>query len=280
LIDVPTVLRRKPEICLIDGLAYDNPPGARNAHRWQDVEELLQAGISVIATVNVQYIREKQSQVEAIRGKVVQESVPEAFIRTADEIEVVDAPPEYAVNHSTLKDGSSVNAEEFARQLSELRQIALLLAAEVVDYQLQQYMQRHGIHEHYGTHERVLVCITPRSNASVMLRRGRRQAERFHGELHVIHVEQDEMKPEDRIRIDQNLAVARDLGARVEVLRDEDPVHAILGYSGEHGITQIFLGHSQRRGWLERLRSNPVERLILEAEGIDIRVFPNVELPQ
>jgi two-component system sensor histidine kinase KdpD len=93
-IDLDQVLRRHPTVCLIDGLAYRNPLGSKHTQRWQDVEELLAAGISVVTSINLQYVKERQAQVEAIRGKVVQDSVPESFIRAADEIELVDAPPE------------------------------------------------------------------------------------------------------------------------------------------------------------------------------------------
>src|SRR5512140_896748 len=188
-IDLPAVLRRHPQVCLIDGLAYRNPPGSERPQRWQDVEELLAAGISVITSVNLQYVHERQKQVEAIRGKVVKESVPEAFLRTADEIEVVDAPPEYCVTRS-LQGGATpaLDPARLERQLSELREIALLLTAEVVDQQLEDYLRRRGIAQVYGTHERILVCVTPRSNASLMIHRGRRQADRFHGDLHVVYV--------------------------------------------------------------------------------------------
>jgi two-component system sensor histidine kinase KdpD len=277
-IDVPAILRRRPQVCVIDGLAYDNPAGALNAHRWQDVRELLNSGISILTSVNLQYVRDRQPQIEAIRGKVVQESVPEAFIMTADEIEVVDAPPEYAVTRSLQ--GSAQDPGELARQLSELREIALLLAAEVVDHQLELYLRRQGIEQHYGTHERVLVCITPRSSARFMIYRGRRQADRFHGELHVIYVEQEEMSLADQDHIEEYLRFARDVQANVEVVRGEDPVRAILRFAEQNGITQIFVGHSRRRGWLDRIRPNPVERLILEAEGMDIRIFPNAEAAQ
>jgi two-component system sensor histidine kinase KdpD len=272
VVDVLAVLKRRPQVCIIDGLAFDNPAGARNRYRWQDVEELLAAGISVLTSVNIHYIQELQPRIEAIRGKVVRDSVPQAFIKTADEIEVVDAPPEYAATRSRQRDE---NPQKFAKQLSELREIALLLAAEVVDYQLEQYMQRQGIDEHYGIHERVLVCVTPRSNAAVMIRRGRRQADRFHGDLHIVYVEQEEMNVQDRNRIEENLSIAREVHAHVEVLHGNDPVQSILRYAAEHGITQIFLGHSQRQGWLDRLRANPVERIILDAEAMDVRIFPN-----
>jgi two-component system, OmpR family, sensor histidine kinase KdpD len=274
-IDVDAVLRRHPQVVLIDGLAHQNPPGSKNAQRWQDVEQLLAAGISVITSVNLQYIKEKQKQVEAIRGKSVKDSVPEAFVRTADEIELVDAAPEHCVSHS-IEDGNSVlNASQVERQLSELREIALVLAADVVDHQLEEYLHGQGIQQHYGMHERILVCVTPRSNAALMIRRGRRQADRFHGELYVVYVQQDDLKPEDQAVLEANLAAAREDNAHVETLHAEDPIAAILQFAAQHGITQIFVGHSQQSGFLGRWKATPVERLIKEAEGIDIRIFPH-----
>ena len=267
-LDLDTIIRRKPSLCLIDGLAYRNPPGSRNAERWQDVDELLKAGISVLTSINLQYIQERQAQVESIRGRRVEDSVPESFLKKADEIEIVDAPPEYCMTK-----GEPATADE-ARQLSQLREITLVLAAEVVDHQLEDYLRRHGIEQTYGAQERVLVCVTPRSNASLMIHRGKRQASRFHGELYVAYVEQGELSAQDQHRLSQNLDLARDVGAHVELLRGQDLVAAILRYATAHGITQIFVGHSQRRGLLDRLRPDPVERLILEADGIDVRVFP------
>jgi len=275
-VDVDAVRRRRPAVCLIDGLAYSNPPGSKNRERWQDVEELLDAGISVTTTINLQYIQEKQAQVEAIREKRVLDSVPERFIRQADEIEIVDAPAEYSV--TVTEDGERVHSEEAARlqqQLSELREIALVLVAEVVDHQLENYLRQQGIEQNYGTHERILVCVTPRSNASLMISRAKRQSARFHGELFVAYVEQDRLTPEDRTTLEGNLEAARKANAHVEILHGEDPVAAILRFAEKEGITQIFVGHSQQGGWIRSWRPNPVERLILEAEGIDVRVFPN-----
>jgi two-component system sensor histidine kinase KdpD len=277
-IDVDAVLRRHPKICLIDGLAYQNPPGSKHAERWQDVNELLSAGISVITSINLQYIREKQAEVEVIRGKKVQDSVPEAFIRTADEIELVDAPPEYCVPLSAEAGSpSALDASQLEHQLSQLREIALVLAADVVDHQLEEYLLQHGINQIHGTRERILVCITPRSNASLMILRARRQADRFHGELYTVYVQQDVLNPEDQATLDRNLAAAREANSQVEILHSEDPVEAILQFAARHGITQIFVGHSQRQRW--RWKANPVERLIRDAEGIDIRVFPHDGAP-
>ncbi len=269
--DLGAVIARHPQVCLIDGLAYRNLPGSKNSYRWQDVEELLSAGISVITSINLQYVKERQAQVEAIRGKRAKDSTPEEFIRSADEIELVDAPPEYCLTRS------DDNIDE--GKLSSLREIALLLAADVVDRQLEQYLRRHGIEQMFGTHERILVCVTPRSNASLMIRRGKRQAERFHGELFVVYVQQDEIAAADQRGLDENLRLAREAGAEVEVLHGEDAIAAILQYALARGITQLFVGHSGRSGWLGRWRLSAVERLILEADSMDVRIFPQQEQP-
>ncbi len=266
-IDMAALLRRHPGVCLIDGLAYRNPPGSKHPHRWQDVEELRQAGISVITSINIQYIEERQREIELIRGKSVSDSVPESFIRTADEIEVVDASPEYCATRSIEGDEQ--------RQLSELREIALVLAADVVDHQLEQYLHQQGGAQMYGAQERILVCVTPRSSAREMIHRARRQADRFHGDLYVVYVEQDNLNEADQRLIRENLDYAHQAKARVELLSGEDPIESILDFASKHGITQIFVGHSKQTGWSSRLRANPVERLIMEADGIDIRVFPN-----
>jgi two-component system, OmpR family, sensor histidine kinase KdpD len=274
-IDVPAVLRRRPETVLVDGLAYANPPGSSHPQRWQDVEDLLSAGVSVITSVNLQYVAERQAQVEAITGRSVADSVPESFLRTADEIELVDAPPEYCVSRlSRSADSSAADLVRLERRLSELREIALLLAAEVVDQQLEDYLRRAGIEHVYGTHERILVCITPRSHALLMIRRGRRQADRFHGEFYAVHVRQTGLSPADQTVLEENLRAAREARARVEILEGADPIRTILEFAVRHGITQIFVGHSPGSGWRARLKANLVERLILEAEGIDVRVFP------
>lgn len=270
-LDGDAIRRRRPTVCLIDGLAYSNPPGSRHEQRWQDVEDLLAAGISVITTINVQYIAEKQARVEAIRAKKVAASVPQSFLLQADDIEVVDAPPEYCVERSGHLD---IPADVLARQLSELREIALVFAAEVVDAQLAEYLKRHGIEQSYGAHERILVCITPRSNAALMIGRARRQADRFHGDLFVAYVEQPELSPEDRAMLEQNVETARAANANLVILNGEDVVASILRFAAQEGITQIFVGHSLRTGFWQRMRPNPVERLILESHGIDVRVFP------
>jgi two-component system sensor histidine kinase KdpD len=251
-IDMDAVLRRHPGVCLIDGLAWENSAGSRNAHRWQDVEELLGAGISVLGTVNLQYIAEYADRVAEITGKRARETAPLAFLHRADEIEIVDAPSK-----------------------DTLRELALLAAADVVDRQLEHYLEREGIPFQWGTQERILVCVTARSDGSEMIASGARNARRFHGELFVVYVEQRGLTRADEEQLGRNLEAAREAGARVEELHGDDPVDAILRFATEHGVTQIFIGHSGRGGWRSRLMGTPVDRLIRRSEGMDVQVFPH-----
>ncbi len=272
VMDTAAILKRHPAVCLVDGLAYDNPPGSPHPFRWQDVNELLEAGISVITSINIQYIDDLRERVSRITGKQVTQTVPHSFLNSADEIVVVDAPPETAI----ARDGQSANGGESPEQkLSELREIALLLAADVVDKQLEAYLRRNGIPQTFGAQERILVAITPRANAGPMIASGKRNADRFHGDLTVIYVRQAEISAADQDALERNLAIARAAQARIEILDGQDPVETLLAYAHEHGITQIFLGHSTREQWWERFTGTPLDRLIRGAHDIDVRVFPH-----
>jgi two-component system sensor histidine kinase KdpD len=267
-IDLVALFRRHPEVCLIDELANDNPPGSRNRQRWQDLQELLDRGISVITAVNLQHIREQQDAVERITGKRAPQSVPEDFLKEADEIEVVDAPPEILLGRTG---NSGIPA---ARQLAELRELALLLAADVVDSQLQIYLDSHGVAARWGAQERILVCLTPHSNAAEMLRSAYRNALRFHGALLAAYVEQEGLRPNEREKLEQHLARARELGAEVHSLKGADFVETLLDFAREQRITQVFLGHTGRDQRFAFLRG-PVDRLIDAAEDFDLRLFPH-----
>jgi two-component system, OmpR family, sensor histidine kinase KdpD len=266
-LDIDCIVKRKPSVCLVDELAVDNPPGSRHPKRWQDVQEILDNGVNVITALNIQHIEELQDTIESITGKRAGHSVPESFIASADEIEVVDVPEE-----ELIEAGPNPSAQ--ASQLSQLRELALCLAAEVIEAQLQRYLDLHGIRHAWGTQERILVCLTARSNPRAMLESGRRNADRFHGHLMVAYVEQPELNRADQETLDANLELARKLGAEIHILKGTDPVDEILRFAQEHRITQIFIGHSQRSRWIPWAR-NPVDRLIEAAEGMDVRIFPH-----
>ena len=270
-IDTEALIRRHPAVCFIDGLAYDNPPGLRNAARWQDVQDLMKAGIKVIGSINIQYVEELREQVEAITGKRVTQSVPVSFIKSADEIEIVDAPPEEPLERSPEE---QVNSELRAQRLSRLREMALVLAADVVEHQLTEYLNRHGIRQHFATQERILVCMTPRANISAMMESARVIAARFHAEVVVAYVKQHNLSPEDSELLEAKLAMTRAEGAEIRILEGEDPVEALLELAKDRGITQLFIGHTQRFGAMVRMWGDPVDKLIRRSQGMDVRIFP------
>jgi two-component system, OmpR family, sensor histidine kinase KdpD len=269
-IDVDAIIARCPSVCVVDGLAYNNPPGLRYPTRWQDVRDLLDAGINVIASINVQYIAELREQVEAITRKHVDQTVPLAFIQDADEIEIVDAPSVEPMEHSP---DEQLQAREYGERLSKLRELALVVTADVVDHQLNEYLECHGLQQQFGAHERILVCITPRANMQEMMEIAQIVARRFHGDLIVAYVKQPNISPADQSALDARLAIANAAGAHVEVLEGGDPAETLLKFARSRGITQLFVGHSQRTG-LARLRGSPLDKLIWEGHGMDVCVFP------
>ncbi len=267
-IDMEAVIRRRPAVCIIDGLAYDNPLGFRNAARWQDVKDILEAGIHVIGSINVQYIAELRERVEAITQKPVSETVPLSFIQSADEIELVDAPPPEAD-----LDSAAESVQEHTERLSRLRELALVVTADIVDQQLNEYLERHGIQQRFGSSERIMVCITPRANLREMMELGHVVAERFHGELVVAYVKQRDITQADQSALEARLAIANAAGVHVEILEGSNPAQVLLDFARQRGVTQLFVGHSQRTG-LARLRGSPLDKLIWEGHGIDVCIFP------
>jgi two-component system, OmpR family, sensor histidine kinase KdpD len=214
-----------------------------------------------MTTINIELIAEQQPVIQRILGRTQKVTVPQRVIDAADEVVVVDAAPDQVPGD--------------AHQLSQLRERALLLTADVVDRQLEGYLELHGVQPTWGTQERILVCMTPRANAAAMLASGRRNADRFHGELFAIYVNQPNLTPEDRSALARNVILARAQQAQIDILEGKDAVRAIVDYARAQGITQLFLGHNLRRDWRARLTGSPLDRLIDEAEGMDVRVFPH-----
>ena len=274
VMDIETILRRNPKVCLVDGLAYDNPAGSKHSKRWEDVAELLENGIAVITSVNLQHIEEKRERVSAITGKTVIETVPLSFLNKADEIVIVDAPPETCMITSTT-DGTT-KTRMTQHQLSELREIALLLVADVVDEQLERYLARHGIQQSWGTQERILVVLSPRANADRMLGSGIRNRDRFHGELVTAHFNRPDWSSDQRQSVEKGIETAKEYGSEIVELDGDDTADTILQFARQRGITQIYVGHKGRENWYDRAFGSSLEKLIRAAEGIDVRVFPHL----
>lgn len=257
VIDVPAILRRRPQVCLIDGLAYDNP-SSRNAYRWQDVEELLAGGINVVGSVNLQHIADQREAVERLTGIPVVQTIPRDFLNRADEIVVVDAPTEGA-----------------PPEMSALREMALVLSADVIDAGLQRYLQSHDIEPASRAQERFLICLTTHANTDRMIASARQSAARFHCDVLALYVRQPNSSEKEHIEMEGKLAQARTAGAHVDVLEADDPIEAIVQYARSHGVTQIFVGHSMKNDWRARWWGTGVSRLIRTAAGMDVRVFPH-----
>jgi two-component system, OmpR family, sensor histidine kinase KdpD len=272
-IDVDSVVRRSPQVCVVDPLATKNPPGSRNPHRWQDVQELLRNGISILTSINLLHVEEYREKVQAITGKDTSETIPKSFLLAADDIVIVDVPTDLCLWRLGEKLTSIGISNIHERELSELRELALLLTAEVVDAQLETYVHAHGIQPVFGTQERFLVCITPDSNALAMIESGKRNKERFQGDLHVLYVRRAG-RPDDSATVETYLKAAREAGATVAIIESDDPIASIAKFASEKRITQIFIGHGSQEHWRDRFFGDPVLRLVRAAEGIDVRIFP------
>jgi two-component system sensor histidine kinase KdpD len=267
--DTEGIMHRCPAVCIIDGLAFNNPQGLRNPTRWQDARDLVNAGIKVIGSINIQYVEELCRLVEEITGKHVTETVPVSFIKSADEIEIVDAPPEESIERPPEQ---QIDADKRQQRFSVLRELTLVLAADVVDCQLNDYLEKHGIKQSFGAQERILVCVTPHSNAKEMIETARMITEKFHAEMTVAYVKQPEHSTADQKALEHSLAPIRSAGAQIEILDGEDSVDAILDFAKSHAITQLFIGHTQNtRKWPW---CDPVDKLIRRSRGIDLRIFP------
>src|SRR5262249_1585652 len=165
--------------------------------------------------------------------------------------------------------------ERAGERRSTLREMALVLSADVIDAGLQRYLHSHGMEQPWGTHERFLICLTPRANFERMVATARKNASRFHCDVLAVYVRKADLPENDRKSLEQGLAKAREEGAHVDVLEGNDPVEEILKYARSHGVTQIFVGHSAKRDWGTRMFGSPVSRLVRAARGIDVRVFPH-----
>ncbi len=274
--NLEAILARKPSVCMVDGLAHANPASLKNAHRWQDVDELLDHGISVVTGINVQYLEGLQERIVALLHEGKRETVPEQFIREADEVVLVDVSPQ-EVNERMRESPDANRARWLApRTLWTLRELALLYTADNVDASLQAYREEHHIQTVWQANERLMVVLTPHADGVDVVERARRNAERLHGQLVVVYVTPDgewsNVTLDQRTAVQQALALARTYQANVDVLVDVDTAAAVLRHAQVHNVTQIFVGHSRRRLLPRLLFHTTVGRIINGAEGIDVHV--------
>jgi two-component system sensor histidine kinase KdpD len=283
--DVDAVLARKPERVLVDELAHTNVPGSRNGKRWQDVEELLEAGIDVISTVNIQHLESVNDVVERITGVKQQETIPDEVVRRADQVELVDMTPEALrrrMAHGNIYPAERIDASlaNYFRlgNLAALRELALLWVADRVEENLQQYLEDHGIQAPWETRERVVVALTGAPGGDVLIRRAARMAHRRQGDLIGVHVRPtDGLAERSPKLLDKHRQVLTDLGGSYQEIAASDVGEALVNVAKAERATQIVLGASRQPWWVHVVRGSVVTKVLRAADSIDVHVISTQE---
>jgi two-component system, OmpR family, sensor histidine kinase KdpD len=282
-LDVDAVLKRRPALVLVDEFAHTNAPGSRHPKRYLDVEEILDAGIDVYTTLNIQHLESLNDVVAQVTGIVVHETVPDRVLDEASEIEVIDLPPDELL--ARLEEGKVYVPEQAKRaiqkffrkgNLSALREMSLRRAAERVDDQMRAYMRTRAIPGPWAAGERLLVCISPSPLAEKLVRTTRRLADELNAEWIAVHVEvasKPELNPANRERIGKTLQLAEELGARTRTLTGRSIPEAVLAYARKHNVTKVVIGKPVRPRWKEWIGGSLVDQLIYASGNIDVYVI-------
>jgi len=282
--DLDGALARRPALLLMDELAHSNAPGCKNAKRWQDVKDLLDAGISVYTTVNVQHLESLNDVVTQITTVAVRETIPDSVIEEADEIEIIDLPPDDLLQR--LKEGK-VYMPEYAERaaahffrkgnLIALRELALRCTADRVNRQVESYRQEESITKLWPTAERLLVCVSPSPFSGRLVRAARRMAAGLRAEWIAAYVETPasaEMPERDREQLKRNLHLAEQLGAETVTLGGPGSVvEQLLAYARKRNASKIIIGKPATARWRDRLFGSFVDDLIRNSEDIDVYVI-------
>jgi len=278
--DIDAVLARRPQLALVDELAHSNAPGSRHTKRYQDAVELLDAGVDVYTTLNVQHVESRADTVRQITGASIRETVPDSVLDGA-EMEVVDLPPDELLKRLDegkvcLPDRAEAAMMNFFRlgNLTTLREMALRLAAERVGQDVRDYMQAMQIAGPWKSGHRLLVAVSASPYSANLVRWRRRQADSLDCPWLAVHIERPEALTEEaQARLTHNLALARELGAEVITTADADVVRALLRVARQHNVTQIIVGKPGGLRLLERLRGATfLQRLIAASGDIDVNV--------
>jgi two-component system sensor histidine kinase KdpD len=278
--DTDAILARHPHVVLVDELAHTNIPGCKHRKRYEDVLELLDAGIDVLSTLNIQHMESIAPTVRTITGIHVRETVPDWVVRSADETVMVDLTPEALQNRMRRGDVYTTEKVEQALKnffrrgnLIALRELALRQVAEQVDRTLESYMEQKDIQQNWPVRERIAVCVASDPGAQYLIARAARMARRLDAELYVIHVEtsSDQMASNEKT-LAANLQFAENLGAKVVRLRDRSIADAVAQFAREKHITQVIFGRSLIKGWRRYLYLSPAYRFLRESPEVDVHI--------
>lgn len=274
--DTDAILKRRPQWVLVDELAHTNVPGSERQKRWQDVEVLLEAGINVSSTMNVQHLESLNDTIFDITGVRVRETVPDHILRDADEVKMVDITPRALLHR--LERGDIYKPDKVLQaksnwfregNLNALREIALREIAHEVDEDLTAYRKARHVQETWATHDRIMVCISPTRSSLRLIRRGWRIAQRLHGDIVAVYIENRSPSEAQQEILRNDFALADRLGVPV-ITRHGDIAAELIRYARENQITQMVIGHSSRSRWQELLHGSIITRLARDLRAVDI----------
>jgi len=284
--DTAAIVARHPQWVLVDELAHTNVPGAAHEKRWQSVEEILDAGINVISTVNVQHFESLNDTVSQITGVTVRETVPDRMLDEADEVVLVDITPEALVNR--LNRGVIYTPEKVPQALANffrrgnlvaLRELALRRTAEEVDDDLTRFMQEHDVDKTWGVNERVMVSMTPRPLGAKLVRRGYHLARRMNGRFWVFYVRLPgvALSAKEEQTLGELKLLTLDLGGEYVETEGSDPAAEIIDFAVRNQVTYVVMGQSARSRMNEIARGSIVNRIMRETRNVDIVVVADPE---
>jgi two-component system, OmpR family, sensor histidine kinase KdpD len=285
-LDVDAVLKQHPETVLVDELAHTNVPGSKNRKRYEDVLEILEHGINVISTLNIQHLESLNDVVFQIAGIRVNETLPDWILQQADEVVVVDLTPDALQNR--LRRGNIYNQEKvpqalknFFRKgnLNALRELVLRQAAEDVDEDLDAYMKLEGIKDNWHTVERLMVCVSSSPKAKKLIRRGARIANRYKCEWYVVSVYSTRLffridEEEDKRMLLSHTQLAKQLGAETVELTGRSVSETLAAFANKKHITQIIMGQSSRTKVETFFRGSTINKLIKMVRNVEIHLIP------
>lgn len=281
--DLDAALARRPQLLLVDELAHTNAPGSRHPKRWQDVEELLDAGIDVFTTMNVQHVESLNDIVAQISRIHVRETVPDSVLDRADAVELVDIAPEELLERLQegkvyLPDQAKRAAAHFFQRgnLLALRELALRRTAQHVDEDVREYREQHGVAVTWPAGERILVCVGPAPSSGRLIRAAARMAAGLRCPWVASYVESPIARPmseTDRIQLDAHLRVAETLGATVTRLSGTSVASALLDYARKHNVTRLIIGKPTHSRFRDRMRGSLLDEIVRGSGDIDVHVI-------
>src|SRR5512138_695683 len=288
-LDVDTVLKRRPQLVLVDELAHSNAPGSRHPKRYQDVEEILDAGIDVYTTFNIQHLESLKDIVAQVTGVIVRETVPDLVIDQASEIEIIDLPPDELLVR--LKEGKVYIPEQAARaiqkffrkgNLTALREMTFRRAAERVDHQMRDYMKTSAIPGPWPATERLMICISGHPVSERLVRAGRRLADELRAEWFAVHVQtldHRRFSTQGAENIAHALRLAEDLGGMVRQVEGQNVPATLIDFARKNNVTKIITGKPLRSRWEELISGSLTNELIRLSGTIDVYVVSDPSGP-